>query len=59
MKARELLLVFHGHFQCLDNQCAVVDVISSTREIKIPGPEFKFFVSVFQKLEEIIIKNRE
>ena len=44
---------------CLDNECVADDVVPSTREIRIRGSEFKFFVSDFRKLEEIIIKNRE
>ena len=41
----------------LDNQCAAGDVVPSTRKIKISLSEFKFFVSTFRKLEEIIIEN--
>ena len=32
-----------------------VDVVPSTRKVKMHGSEFKFFVSIFRKLEEIII----
>ena len=59
MKLHEWILLFHDHFQYLDNQFAASDVVPSAREIRIPGSEFKFFVSIFRKLEEIIIKNRE
>ena len=59
MKAHKWLLLFHDHLYCLDNQCAAGDVLPSARKIRIRGSEFKFFVSYFRKLEEIIIKNRE
>ena len=41
--------------KCLDNLCAAGDVVPSTSEIKISESEFKFFASIFRKLEEIII----
>ena len=59
MKAHKWLLLFHDHLYCLDDQCAAGDVLPSARKIRIRGSEFKFFVSYFRKLEEIIIKNRE
>ena len=55
MKVCKWLLLFNDHFKCLDNLYAAGDVVASTRKIKIHGSEFKFFVSIFQKLEEIII----
>ena len=55
MKAHEWLLLFHDHFQCLDNLYAAGDVIPSTMKINKHGSQFKFFVSIFQKLEEMII----
>ena len=48
------LLLFHDHFYCLDNPYAAGDAVPSAREIKIHGSEFKFFVSIFRKLEKII-----
>ena len=50
MNAHEWLLLFR-----LDNLNAAGDVVSSTRKIKIHRSEFKFFVSIFRKLEETII----
>ena len=41
--------------KCSDNLYAAGDVVPSTRKIKIHGSEFKFFVSIFRKLEETII----
>ena len=54
MKDHEWLL-FHDHFQCLDNQCAAGDAVPSRREIETCGSELKFCVLIFRKLEEIII----
>ena len=31
------------------------DAVPNAKKIKIPEPQFKFFVSIFRKLEEIII----
>ena len=59
MKAREWLLLFYEHFQCLDNLHVTSYVVSSTKKIKIHGSEFKFFVSITRKLEEITIQNQE
>ena len=56
MKTYEWLFLFHDHL-CLNNQYAAGDVVSSTRKFKIHGTGFKFFVSIFQKLEKIIIQN--
>ena len=44
---------------CLDKLYAAGDIVSTTRKIKIIGSEFEFFVSIFGKLEEIIILHRE
>ena len=54
VKAHELLFLFHDHFYCLDNPYAVGNVVLSTRKIKMHVSEFKFFVSIFQKIEVII-----
>ena len=59
MKAHKWLLLFHDHLYCFDNQCVAGDVLPSARKIRIRGSEFKFFVSIFRELEEIIIKNWE
>ena len=40
-------LMFHDHVLCFNNQCAAGDVVPSTREIRISGSEFKFFLSSF------------
>ena len=59
MKTYKWLLLFHEHFLCLDNQCTASDVAPCTREIRIPGSDLTFFVSISGQLEEIIIKNRK
>ena len=53
MKDNQWLFLFHDHFLCLDNQYAAGDVVPSTRKIEIYGPEFKSFVSIFQKIQVI------
>ena len=50
--------VFRGTYES-PQVAASSDVVPSTRKIKIPGSQFKFFVSIFQKLEEIIISHQE
>ena len=47
----EKVLLFHDHFLFLDNKYAANDAVPSTR---IHGSQFKLFVSIFGKLEEII-----
>ena len=55
MKTHKWLLPFHDHFQYLDNLYIAGGVVPSTRKIRIHGSKFKFFVSIFQKLKEIIL----
>ena len=53
--------VFRGHYESprvdasISLSLAADDVVPSKRKIKIRGSEFKFFVSIFRKLKEIII----
>ena len=58
-EAKKWLLLFHDHFLCLDKQCGAGDIVPNTREIRTPESKFAFFVSIFQQLEEINIRNRE
>ena len=39
----EWLLLFHDHFECLDNHCASGDVVPSIRKIIIRGSELNTF----------------
>ena len=55
MKAQDWLLLFYDHFSCLDNPDAAGGLVPSTRKIKILGSEFILIVSIFRKIEEIII----
>ena len=55
MKTHEWLLLFHNDFYCLDSLYAAGNVVPSTRKFKINGAGFKLSVSIFRKLEEIII----
>ena len=41
--------------ECLDKLYAAGDLVPSTKKIEIRGSKFKFFVSIFHKLEEITI----
>ena len=49
--------VFRGTYE--NQRMVAANVVPSTSKIKIPGSEFKLIVSIFRKLEEIIISNRE
>ena len=51
MKAHEWLLLLNGHFY-QDNYDAAGDAVSSVNN-KRRGSEFKLFVLIFRKLEEV------